>query len=125
MWSRSVVYIALAQRNLVTLGSCIAQKLSSAHIVIMRVSMVTFTVAKSVGAFLSERDFTVVSFWIISIAMVAAIVSSMLELGQSAHIGSYPSMLEDWCTHVAALYYMYMRGQWGLCSPQLNRVQVH
>ena len=36
--------------------------------------MSTFTVAKPEEAFLSEHDFTAVSFWIISIAMIAATV---------------------------------------------------
>ena len=112
MWSRSVVYIALAHRKLVTLGSCIAEKLLSAHSVIMGASMSTFTVAKSEEAFLSEHDSTAVSFWSIFIAMIAAIVFYYAEAGtvsshweSSLHVGGL-------VTHVAALYYMYMRGHW-------------
>ena len=47
----------------------------------MRVPMSTFTVAKPEKAFLSEHDFTAVSFWILSIAMIAATVFFYAEAG--------------------------------------------
>ena len=52
--------------------------------------MSTFTVAKPEEAFLSEHDFTAVSFWIISIAMIAATGFFDAEAGtvSQAAIGS-------------------------------------
>jgi len=74
--------------------------------------MSTFTVAKPEEAFLSEHDFTAVSFWIISIAMIAATVFFYAEAGtvsshwkSSLHVGGLVTL-------VAAVHYMYMREYW-------------
>merc|ERR1712085_138928 len=63
-------------------------------------------------AFLSEHDFTAVSFWIISIAMIAATVFFYAEAGtvsshwkSSLHVGGLVTL-------VAAVHYMYMREYW-------------
>jgi len=63
-------------------------------------------------AFLSEHDFTAVSFWIISIAMIAATVFFYAEAGTvsshwktSLHVGGLVTL-------VAAVHYMYMREYW-------------
>merc|ERR1711963_1362593 len=64
------------------------------------------------GAFLSESDFTAVSFWIISIAMIAATVFFYAEAATvhshwrtSLHVGGLVTL-------VAAVHYMYMREYW-------------
>merc|ERR1711990_1041073 len=87
-----------------------------AHSVIMGAPMSTFTVSKPQEAFLSEHDFTAVSFWIISIAMIAATVFFYAEAGSvsshwktSLHVGGLVTL-------VAGVHYMYMREYW---------VQVH
>merc|ERR1712119_120701 len=74
--------------------------------------MSTFTVSKPQEAFLSETDFTAVSFWIISIAMIAATVFFYAEAGTvnthwktSLHVGGLVTL-------VAAVHYMYMREYW-------------
>jgi bacteriorhodopsin len=74
--------------------------------------MSTFTVKDPADAFLSEHDFTAVSFWIISIAMIAATVFFYAEAGTvsshwktSLHVGGLVTM-------VAAVHYMYMREYW-------------
>jgi len=61
---------------------------------------------------LSEHDFTAVSFWIISIAMIAATVFFYAEAGTvsshwktSLHVGGLVTL-------VAAVHYMYMREYW-------------
>merc|ERR1712244_111293 len=84
--------------------------------VIMGAPMSTFTVAKPEEAFLSETDFTAVSFWIISIAMIAATVFFFAEAKTvsshwqtSLHVGGLVTL-------VAGVHYMYMREYW---------VQVH
>merc|ERR1712228_531013 len=63
-------------------------------------------------AFLSEDDFTAVSFWIISIAMIAATVFFFAEASTvsahwrtSLHVGGLVTL-------VAAVHYMYMREYW-------------
>jgi len=83
-----------------------------AHFVIMGAPMSTFTVSKPQEAFLSEHDFTAVSFWIISIAMIAATVFFYAEAGSvtshwktSLHVGGLVTL-------VAAVHYMYMREYW-------------
>merc|ERR1712125_56718 len=83
-----------------------------AHSVIMGAPMSTFTVSKPQEAFLSEHDFTAVSFWIISIAMIAATVFFYAEAGSvtthwktSLHVGGLVTL-------VAAAHYMYMREYW-------------
>merc|ERR1712079_486799 len=63
-------------------------------------------------AFLNEHDFTAVSFWIISIAMIAATVFFYAEAATvhshwktSLHVGGLVTL-------VAAVHYMYMREYW-------------
>merc|ERR1711907_297501 len=65
-----------------------------------------------VDAFLSETDFTAVSFWIISIAMIASTVFFYAESATvhrhwktSLHVGGLVTL-------VAAVHYMYMREYW-------------
>merc|ERR1712137_1320041 len=74
--------------------------------------MSTFTVKKPEEAFLGESDFTAVSFWIISIAMIAATVFFYAEAATvtshwktSLHVGGLVTL-------VAAVHYMYMREYW-------------
>jgi len=78
----------------------------------MGAPMSSFTVGKPQDAFLSENDFTAVSFWIISIAMIAATVFFYAEAGTvdshwrtSLHVGGLVTL-------VAAVHYMYMREYW-------------
>merc|ERR1712178_238216 len=70
------------------------------------------TVDKPEKAFLNEHDFTAVSFWIISIAMIAATVFFYAEAATvkchwktSLHVGGLVTL-------VAAVHYMYMREYW-------------
>merc|ERR1712224_1063311 len=63
-------------------------------------------------AFLNEHDYTAVSFWIISIAMIAATVFFYAEAATvtshwktSLHVGGLVTL-------VAAVHYMYMREYW-------------
>merc|ERR1712232_264211 len=74
--------------------------------------MSSFTVQKPEDAFLSSSDFTAVSFWIISIAMIAATVFFYAEAATvhshwrtSLHVGGLVPL-------VAAVHYMYMREYW-------------
>jgi bacteriorhodopsin len=74
--------------------------------------MSSFTVLKPEDAFLNEHDFTAVSFWIISIAMIAATVFFYAEAATvtshwktSLHVGGLVTL-------VAAVHYMYMREYW-------------
>jgi len=78
----------------------------------MGAPMSSFTVAKPEEAFLNEHDFTAVSFWIISIAMIAATVFFYAEAATvtshwktSLHVGGLVTL-------VAAVHYMYMREYW-------------
>merc|ERR1712226_1080654 len=84
--------------------------------VIMGAPMSSFAVDKPEMAFLNEHDFTAVSFWIISIAMIAATVFFYAEAATvnshwktSLHVGGLVTL-------VAGVHYMYMREYW---------VQVH
>merc|ERR1712087_1026813 len=63
-------------------------------------------------AFLNEHDYTAVSFWIISIAMIAATVFFYAEAATvkshwktSLHVGGLVTL-------VAGVHYMYMREYW-------------
>jgi bacteriorhodopsin len=74
--------------------------------------MSSFTVDAPEKAFLNEHDFTAVSFWIISIAMIAATVFFYAEAGTvkdhwrtSLHVGGLVTL-------VAGVHYMYMREYW-------------
>merc|ERR1712100_951880 len=78
----------------------------------MGAPMSTFTVKDPAQAFLNEHDFTAVSFWIISIAMIAATVFFYAEAATvtnhwktSLHVGGLVTL-------VAAVHYMYMREYW-------------
>merc|ERR1712047_750 len=78
--------------------------------------MSSFSVDAPEKAFLNEHDFTAVSFWIISIAMIAATVFFFAEAATvnshwktSLHVGGLVTL-------VAGVHYMYMREYW---------VQVH
>jgi bacteriorhodopsin len=74
--------------------------------------MSSFTVDDPAKAFLSQDDFTAVSFWIISIAMIATTVFLFAEAETvrghwktSVHCGGLVTL-------VAAVHYMYMREYW-------------
>ena len=74
--------------------------------------MSSFTVNAPEKAFLNEHDYTAVSFWIISIAMIAATVFFYAEAATvtshwktSLHVGGLVTL-------VAAVHYMYMREYW-------------
>merc|ERR1712113_98485 len=79
---------------------------------IMGAPMSSFTVQEPRDAFLNEHDFTAVSFWIISIAMIASTVFFYAEAATvtshwktSLHVGGLVTL-------VAAVHYMYMREYW-------------
>merc|ERR1719296_470991 len=74
--------------------------------------MSSFSVNEPEKAFLNEHDYTAVSFWIISIAMIAATVFFYAEAAtvsshwkSSLHVGGLVTL-------VAAVHYMYMREYW-------------
>jgi len=74
--------------------------------------MSSFTVDTPEKAFLNEHDYTAVSFWIISIAMIASTVFFFAEAATvsshwrtSLHVGGLVTL-------VAAVHYMYMREYW-------------
>merc|ERR1712019_331429 len=82
----------------------------------MGAPMSSFAVTKPEDAFLTEHDGTAVSFWIISIAMIACTVFLFAEAATvkdhwktSMHVGGLVTL-------VAGVHYMYMREYW---------VQVH
>merc|ERR1712222_271221 len=82
----------------------------------MGAPMSSFTVQNASDAFLTQHDFTAVSFWIISIAMIAATVFFYAEAATvdshwktSLHVGGLVTL-------VAGVHYMYMREYW---------VQIH
>merc|ERR1712178_444231 len=79
---------------------------------IMGAPMSSFSVDAPEKAFLNEHDFTAVSFWIISIAMIAATVFFFAEASTvkdhwrtSLHVGGLVTL-------VAGVHYMYMREYW-------------
>merc|ERR1712070_893790 len=78
----------------------------------MGAPMSSFSVDDPAKAFLNEHDYTAVSFWIISIAMIATTVFLMAEASTvvghwktSVHVGALVTL-------VAAVHYMYMREYW-------------
>merc|ERR1712048_744951 len=78
----------------------------------MGAPMSSFSVDDPRKAFLSETDFTAVSFWVISIAMIAATVFFYAEAATvtahwrtSLHVGGLVTL-------VAGVHYMYMREYW-------------
>ena len=78
----------------------------------MGAPMSSFNVDAPEKAFLNETDYTAVSFWIISIAMIAATVFFYAEAATvhrhwktSLHVGGLVTL-------VAAVHYMYMREYW-------------
>merc|ERR1712032_611270 len=79
---------------------------------IMGAPMSSFSVDDPAKAFLNEPDYTAVSFWIISIAMIAATVFFYAEAATvdshwktSLHVGGLVTL-------VAGVHYMYMREYW-------------
>jgi len=82
----------------------------------MGAPMSSFKVEDPRSAFLNEHDYVAISFWIISIAMIAATVFFFAESAcvnshwkTSLHVGGLVTL-------VAAVHYMYMREYW---------VQIH
>merc|ERR1712019_22814 len=63
-------------------------------------------------AFLNEHDFTAVSFWIISIAMIAATVFFYAEAGTVSNHWKTSLHVGGLVTLVAGVHYMYMREYW-------------
>merc|ERR1712139_487925 len=81
-------------------------------LVTMGAPMSSFSVSDPAQAFLSQDDYTAVSFWIISIAMIATTVFLFAEASSvvghwktSVHVGGLVTL-------VAAVHYMYMREYW-------------
>jgi bacteriorhodopsin len=74
--------------------------------------MSSFSVDKPEKAFLNEHDFTAVSFWIISIAMIAATVFFFAEAGTVSNHWKTSLHVGGLVTLVAAVHYMYMREYW-------------
>ena len=78
----------------------------------MGAPMSTHNVSNAADAFLTETDGVAISFWIISIAMIAATVFFFAEAGTvlghwktSLHVGGLVTL-------VAGVHYMYMREYW-------------
>merc|ERR1712139_231141 len=74
--------------------------------------MSSFTVGKPQDAFLNEHDFTAVSFWIISIAMIASTVFFYAEAGSVANHWKTSLHVGGLVTLVAGIHYMYMSEYW-------------
>jgi len=74
--------------------------------------MSSFYVDEPEKAFLSESDSTAVSFWIISIAMIAATVFFFLEARTVSNHWTVSLHTGGLVTLVAAVHYMYMREYW-------------
>lgn len=74
--------------------------------------MSSFYVDEPEKAFLSESDHTAVSFWIISIAMIAATVFFFLEARTVSSHWTVSLHTGGLVTLVAAVHYMYMREYW-------------
>merc|ERR1712232_624191 len=94
------------------MGAHILRDIQTIQFVIMGAPMSSFSVDEPSKAFLNEHDFTAVSFWIISIAMIAATVFFYAEAATvtshwktSLHVGGLVTL-------VAAVHYMYMREYW-------------
>merc|ERR1712118_408773 len=82
----------------------------------MGAPMSSFQVIDPKEAFLTETDYTAVSFWIISIAMIA---STVFFFAEAQSVSSHWKTSLHTCglvTLVAGVHYMYMREYW---------VQVH
>merc|ERR1712238_149318 len=102
-----------AQAFLAHFSSSHLSRASGAHLsAIMGAPMGSFTVDAPEKAFLNEGDYTAVSFWIISIAMIASTVFFFAEAATvsnhwrtSLHVGGLVTL-------VAAVHYMYMREYW-------------
>jgi len=82
----------------------------------MGAPMSSFTVQNASDAFLTQHDGTAVSFWIISIAMIAATVFFFAEASTVAGHWKTSLHVGGLVTLVAGVHYMYMREYW---------VQVH
>ena len=61
---------------------------------------------------LSESDYVGISFWIVSIAMVAATVFFLMEANKAEAGWSTSLTVAGLVTLVAAVHYFYMRGVW-------------
>merc|ERR1711957_69715 len=86
---------------------------SGAHrSVIMGAPMSSFTVDTPEKAFLNEHDYTAVSFWIISIAMIASTVFFFAEAATVSSHWRTSLRVGGLVTLVAAVHYMYMREYW-------------
>merc|ERR1711975_129226 len=78
----------------------------------MGAPMSSFQVLNPTDAFLTQHDGTAVSFWIISIAMIA---STVFFLAEAATVGSHwrtSLHVGSLVTLVAGVHYMYMREYW-------------
>merc|ERR1711907_376373 len=78
----------------------------------MGAPMSSFTVDNPADAFLGQHDFTAVSFWIISIAMLATTVFLLAESATVAGHWKTSVNVGALVTMVAAVHYMYMREYW-------------
>merc|ERR1711933_347670 len=85
---------------------------ASIQSVTMGAPMSSFSVDKPEKAFLNEHDFTAVSFWIISIAMIAATVFFFAEASTVSNHWKTSLHVGGLVTLVAAVHYMYMREYW-------------
>jgi len=74
--------------------------------------MSSFEVDDPRKAFLSETDFTAVSFWVISIAMIAATVFFYAEAATVSNHWKTSLHVGGLVTLVAGVHYMYMREYW-------------
>jgi len=74
--------------------------------------MSSFKVDSPDKAFLNEHDYTAVSFWIISIAMIAATVFFYAEAATVAGHWKTSLHVGGLVTLVAGVHYMYMREYW-------------
>merc|ERR1711990_1169299 len=78
----------------------------------MGAPMSSFKVDEPWKAFLTQSDGVAVSFWIISIAMIAATVFFFAEAGTVAGHWKTSLHVGGLVTLVAAVHYMYMREYW-------------
>merc|ERR1712107_18812 len=78
----------------------------------MGAPMSSFQVADPAAAFLTETDGTAVSFWIISIAMIAATVFFFAEARTVSDHWKTSLHTGGLVTLVAGVHYMYMREYW-------------
>jgi bacteriorhodopsin len=70
------------------------------------------TVANAETAMLASDDFVGISFWIISMGMLAATAFFFLEAGHVATAWRTSIIVAGLVTGIAFIHYMYMRGVW-------------